>query len=190
MGSCFGTGPKVTLLNLSPSAITDQEIVEKAKTEFRQAETPAQRLRFGCIATGISHLKSFARYVRHHPNITLKELHDLVTKLAVSFTDSDLDELIQNYVKNGRIDTPNYCDDSVEVAKFLRNFCFKHDREYVSGRKSDAQVVDEFKKKFNLGEHEDGKVDLDDFINYYGSISYGCHSDAYFDLLLRQTWNY
>ncbi|CAD5214483.1 unnamed protein product [Bursaphelenchus xylophilus] len=217
MGSCFATGPKVTLLNLSPSAITDQEITDKAKAEFARAATPAERLRFGCIATGIAHLKSFSRYIRQHPNLTLAQLHELVTKLAVSFTDDDLDQLIPLYVTNGRINTQKLLSDvkiplaehrqkllrdvfekiagekgatEVDVAKFVRNFSFKQDRDYVSGKKSDSQIREEFKKKFNLAEHEDGKVTLDDFIDYYGSISYGCHSDAYFDLFLRQAWNY
>ena len=48
----------------------------------------------------------------------------------------------------------------VDKSKLLRHFCFKNDRDYVSGKKSDQDVIDRFKRDFNLEEHEDGKVSL------------------------------
>lgn len=48
----------------------------------------------------------------------------------------------------------------VDTAKLIRHFCFKNDRDYVAGKRTDQQIVEKFKRDFNLEEHEetDGKA--------------------------------
>ncbi|KAI6240521.1 Calcyphosin-like protein isoform X1 [Aphelenchoides fujianensis] len=221
VSSCFSTLGQTNLLNLVPSATTTEEIADKGRQEFRKTRASAERLRYACIGTGVSKLKSFLRHLQRHPNISLNELWQLVGKLAVHFTDDDLDRLIAEYSRNGRVDTRKLIDDvqvplsphrrqlleqifakisggkeAVDTRTFQRAFCFKNARDYVSGKKSEQQVVAEFRRDFNLDEHEAeangeaGEVTKEDFINYFSAISFGSHSDAYFDLFMRQTWNF
>ncbi|KAI6195719.1 hypothetical protein M3Y94_01020900 [Aphelenchoides besseyi] len=218
LSSCFQTFGQTNLINLVPSATTESEIAEKARAEFRHSTAPAERLRYACMGSGLSKLKSFLRHLNRNPNITLNDLWQSIGKLTVQFTDEDLDRLIAEYTRNGRVDTKRLSSDvqlplprhrrelleqifdkigggqSVDAKTFLRAFCFKTSREYVAGKKTEQQVIDEFKRNFNLAEHEeqDGKSEItkDDFLNYYSAISFGAHSDAYFDLFMRQTWNF
>jgi hypothetical protein len=39
------------------------------------------------------------------------------------------------------------------------------------------------------GEQADGKVTLDEFIEYYNNISASVDNDAYFDLMMTNAWN-
>ncbi|KAI6174719.1 hypothetical protein M3Y97_01021400 [Aphelenchoides bicaudatus] len=217
VSSCFQPASRVTLINIAPSATTEAEIADKAKLEFRKCDSPAERLRYACIASGLSRLKTFLRTLRKNPQFTLNELWQLTQKLSIQLTDKDLDSLIEKYSRNGRIDVERLTRDvrvpmvrsrlqlvsqifdsisenqpQVEISKLLRHFCFKNDRDFVAGKKTDFQIVERFKKDFNLDEHEqtDGKVEKDDFLNYYGAMSFGANSDAYFDLYMRQTWRF
>jgi hypothetical protein len=81
---------------------------------------------------------------------------------------------------------------SVDTKTFLRHFLFKHDRDYISGKRSEQQVIDRFVHDFNLGEHRetDDQIEKEDFLNFYGAMSFGANSDAYFDLYMRQTWKF
>jgi calcyphosin len=64
-----------------------------------------------------------------------------------------------------------------------------------SGKKSEDEVLTEFLETFEMhhnilhGYQSDGKVTLDEFVEYYTNLSSGIESDAYFDLMINNAWN-
>jgi len=67
--------------------------------------------------------------------------------------------------------------------------------EVKSGKKTEDEVLNEFLETFEMhhnvmhGGQSDGKVTLDEFIEYYTNISANIDSDAYFDLMMNNAWN-
>jgi calcyphosin len=64
-----------------------------------------------------------------------------------------------------------------------------------SGKKTEEEILKEFLETFEMhhntinGFQSDGKVSLDEFIEYYTNISSNIDSDAYFDLMINNAWN-
>jgi hypothetical protein len=61
------------------------------------------------------------RKLRQNPQISLNELWGLTQKLAVPFTDQDLDNLIEEYSQNGRLDVQRLSQD-VQVLFYFNEF--------------------------------------------------------------------
>lgn len=67
--------------------------------------------------------------------------------------------------------------------------------EVKSGKKTENEVLKEFLETFEMhhnvmnGSKSDGKVTLDEFIEYYTNISANIDNDAYFDLMITNAWN-
>lgn len=66
--------------------------------------------------------------------------------------------------------------------------------EVKSGKKSESEVLKEFLETFEMhhnvmnGTQADGKITLDEFIEYYTNISANIDNDAYFDLMISNAW--
>lgn len=64
-----------------------------------------------------------------------------------------------------------------------------------SGKKTADEVLKEFLETFEMhhnvmnGNKSDGRVTLDEFIEYYTNISANIDNDAYFDLMITNAWN-
>ena len=64
-----------------------------------------------------------------------------------------------------------------------------------SGKKTEDEVLKEFLETFEMhhnvmhGTKSDGKVTVDEFIEYYTNISANIDNDAYFDLMMTNAWN-
>lgn len=64
-----------------------------------------------------------------------------------------------------------------------------------SGKKTEDEVLKEFLETFEMhhnvmhNQKSDGKVTLDEFIEYYTNISANIDNDAYFDLMMTNAWN-
>ena len=65
-----------------------------------------------------------------------------------------------------------------------------------SGKKTEDEVLTEFLETFEMhhnimhGTQSDGKITLDEFIEYYTNISANIDNDAYFDLMMSNAWNF
>ncbi len=63
-----------------------------------------------------------------------------------------------------------------------------------SGKKSENEVLSEFLETFETHHNvmhngqSDGKVSVEEFIEYYTNISANIDSDAYFDLMMSNAW--
>lgn len=64
-----------------------------------------------------------------------------------------------------------------------------------TGKRTEEEVLKEFLETFEMhhnvvnGSQADGRVTLDEFIEYYTNISANIDNDAYFDLMLNNAWN-
>ena len=64
-----------------------------------------------------------------------------------------------------------------------------------SGKKTEDEILKEFLETFEQhhntmhGTQSDGKVTMDEFIEYYTNISANVDNDAYFDLMMTNAWN-
>ncbi|XP_005102401.2 calcyphosin-like protein [Aplysia californica] len=64
----------------------------------------------------------------------------------------------------------------------------KHPK-FMSGEWSKTKVLQEYLKTFEGDSRDkDGVVTLDEFMSYYASISCSIDNDAYFDLMMRNSW--
>jgi len=64
----------------------------------------------------------------------------------------------------------------------------KHPK-YLNGEWDERRVFQEFLKSFEPDEaSRDGKVTLDEFMAYYSGVSASIDEDAYFDLMMRNSW--
>lgn len=63
-----------------------------------------------------------------------------------------------------------------------------------SGKKTEDEVLREFLETFEMhhnvlnGYQADGKVTKEEFLEYYTNISASIDNDAYFDLMITNTW--
>ncbi len=64
-----------------------------------------------------------------------------------------------------------------------------------AGKKTEAEILTEFLETFEqhhnmaMGSKADGKVTLEEFIEYYTNISANIDNDAYFDLMMTNAWS-
>lgn len=63
--------------------------------------------------------------------------------------------------------------------------CREHPK-YKNGEWTEQQVFEDFLKKYDAD--KDNKITLEEFTNYYSGVSASIDNDAYFDLMMRQSW--
>jgi len=76
----------------------------------------------------------------------------------------------------------------VEVDDMKGVYNVKNNPKFQSGEMTEEQLFKQFLAHFEIGDHPDGKVTKDEFINYYAGISASIDSDVYFDLMMRSAW--
>lgn len=60
--------------------------------------------------------------------------------------------------------------------------------KYQNGELTEDQVFLLFLKNFDSPNDPDGKVTIEEFVNYYAGVSASIDTDAYFDLMMRNAW--
>ena len=67
--------------------------------------------------------------------------------------------------------------------------------DVINGKKTEDEVLLEFLETFEAnhnylnGTQSDGKVTLDEFIEYYENVSMSIDDDAYFEAMITRAWN-
>lgn len=80
-------------------------------------------------------------------------------------------------------------DGYITVADMKGVYNCKQHPQYMNGEMTEAQVFEEYLKKFEKDSKEvDGRVTLEEFINYYSGVSASIDQDAYFDLMMRNSF--
>lgn len=66
--------------------------------------------------------------------------------------------------------------------------------EVKSGKKTEDEILNEFLETFEVhhntmhGGKSDGKITVEEFVEYYTNISASIDNDAYFDLMITNAW--
>ncbi|KHJ44085.1 EF hand [Trichuris suis] len=60
--------------------------------------------------------------------------------------------------------------------------------KYVTGEATEEDIFNEFLKTFEIGNHVNGIVTKEEFLDYYAGVSASIDSDVYFDLMMRKAW--
>lgn len=79
-------------------------------------------------------------------------------------------------------------DGVVTVKDIAMAYNAKKHPKYLSGEWTETKVYQEYLKTFEAEGHVDGNVTLDEFMSYYASIGCSIDNDAYFDLMMRNSW--
>jgi len=83
----------------------------------------------------------------------------------------------------------------LEVADIKDSYKADRHPDVLQGKKTDEQVLLEFLETFEahhamrMNEDADGKVNLEEFVEYYKNISCSIDDDAYFALMINNSWN-
>ena len=84
---------------------------------------------------------------------------------------------------------------ALEVRDITSSFKTEKHPDVLEGRRTPEQVLVEFLQTFEAhhnivkGESADGKVTLDEFVEYYKNISSSIDNDDYFALMMNNSWN-
>jgi len=76
-------------------------------------------------------------------------------------------------------------DGEVTVNDLKSKYSVKENPDYVSGRRTEQEILQDFLNKF--GSH-DQVLTKQEFIEYYSGVSASIDDDLYFDLIMRRAW--
>ena len=83
----------------------------------------------------------------------------------------------------------------IDISDIKGVYNAKKHPEVIAGKKTEDQVLIEFLDTFDVhhGIHKDdpkdGNVTPDEWIEYYNTVSMSIDDDAYFELMMNNTWN-
>jgi len=77
---------------------------------------------------------------------------------------------------------------TIDATDLKNVYNVKNNPKFLSGEMTEEQVFRQFLAHFEIGDHVDGNVTKEEFINYYAGVSASIDSDIYFDLMMRTAW--
>ncbi|XP_069125956.1 calcyphosin-like protein isoform X5 [Argopecten irradians] len=75
---------------------------------------------------------------------------------------------------------------TIEDLKGVYN-CKKHPK-YINGEWTEDQILRKFLDSFDSPDDKDGTITEDEFMNYYSGVSASVDNDAYFCLVMKNSW--
>jgi len=75
----------------------------------------------------------------------------------------------------------------VELNDILDKYDGSKHPDVITGKRTNNEILSEFLDTFD-GNH-DGKITVDEFIEYYGNVSSSIDLDDYFELMIRNAWH-
>ncbi|XP_066552251.1 calcyphosin-like protein [Amia ocellicauda] len=79
--------------------------------------------------------------------------------------------------------------DGVVTIEDLQNvYNAKHHPKYKNGEWTEEQVFRSFLDRFDSPYEKDGKVTMEEFVNYYSGVSASIDSDSYFVEMMKNAW--
>lgn len=79
-------------------------------------------------------------------------------------------------------------DGVITVADLRRVYKASEHPKYKNGEWDEDQVFKEFLKNFEEPNKADGKVTPEEFMSYYSGVSASVDNDAYFSLMMQNSW--
>jgi Ca2+-binding EF-hand superfamily protein len=77
----------------------------------------------------------------------------------------------------------------IDLADMRLAYNAKSHPDVVMGRRTEDDILAEFMQNFQVGKKQKTAITLDDFCDYYASISASVDSDDYFELMIRNAWH-
>ena len=85
---------------------------------------------------------------------------------------------------------------AIEKEELISKFNAKNHPEVLNGKKTEDEILLEFIETFEntynylCGTENDGKVTLEEFMEYYENVSLSIDNDDYFEMLINNTWGF
>ncbi|XP_049866445.1 calcyphosin-like protein isoform X2 [Pectinophora gossypiella] len=79
-------------------------------------------------------------------------------------------------------------DGTITIDDIRGVYSVKSNPRYMSGEETADVIMNKFLANFETEGTVDGKVSLEEFMNYYSGISVSIDNDCYFDLMMRQAY--
>ncbi|CAH2075503.1 unnamed protein product, partial [Iphiclides podalirius] len=77
---------------------------------------------------------------------------------------------------------------AITIDDIRKLYAVESQPRYMSGEETSEVVMNRFLENFEIDGSADGKVTLEEFMNYYSGISVSIEHDSYFDLMMRQSY--
>lgn len=77
----------------------------------------------------------------------------------------------------------------IDLADMRLAYSAKSHPDVVMNRKTEDEILADFMTNFQVGKKQKTAITLDDFCDYYASISASVDSDDYFELMIRNAWH-
>ena len=85
---------------------------------------------------------------------------------------------------------------AIEKEELISKFNAKNHPDVLNGKKTEDEILLEFIETFEntynylCGTENDGKVTLEEFMEYYENVSLSIDNDDYFEMLINNTWGF
>ncbi|KAH7724686.1 EF hand family protein [Aphelenchoides avenae] len=213
----FQAGPRISILNISPAALTETELKQRARRQVDLVSDPAEKLRYGLLSHGFAGIKEFARMLRTHgPTVSYGDLTATLELLDVKLPEETVEKAFLKFASSLAATAPyavvvsavkpslNSMRSALVESAFARIdrkgkgvvtsadlkavYDFRKHPHFMSGAKTREEVFRDFLINGAFDAHADGKITKEDFVNYYSAVSAGVDGDIYFDHIMRHTW--
>ena len=77
----------------------------------------------------------------------------------------------------------------IEPEDIMSRYDASNHPDVRSGKRTAAEILQEFLDTFDVGGVHDGKVTRQEFENYYANISASIDNEDYFELMMRNAWH-